>query len=276
MNIQFNIEMVMFKECILERIRTIKEKLSVFLTEVYKDRWTLIFYIVGIVILFFSEVYKEQKIFLYLGLIIFSFGSIIWLFKLYEKFKDNSFAKIMFFIITSFSVCFSSISSDLAISYHTGLPAEDFHNTFLFLTTLSYIPMFCFISAFMVLIVLLALIILYPIFYHVKINCGFILSVFGFKNKIRKNNLYKEILFLFNSIGILFIYALSISYLKVFLEEKPIILNVMSYLDYKHFFNHPDVPGDKRVLIHNNNFYSIIELGDDGNKFIKVIEISKK
>ena len=55
----------MFKECILERIRTIKEKLSVFLTEVYKDRWTLIFYIVGIVILFFSEVYKEQKIFLY-------------------------------------------------------------------------------------------------------------------------------------------------------------------------------------------------------------------
>lgn len=234
------------------------EKIKIWLTDElskFKDDIPSIFcYLVGTIILFG----KDGIFFTYIGLVFWGIGAMIWLINIYLKYKKHLVKKFLFWFVGMLCVPISQLLTNLGIVSRLGFPASDFPNTQILLRTLLYFPMWCVIFLSFIVVFLLLRISLEKIFEVIKIEI---------KPFIEIKYQTKWVINTFHLLGVLMIYAIAVSSLKLFESNHNFILIVAENIDYAYMKGYPNVPHDKKILIHAGGFFSEVrEIG--GNKFI--------
>lgn len=220
-----------------------------FISNIKQNKYSFYLYTLGVLSILYSDI--NNIIFTYIGIGIFSIGTILWLGKLYKEYENYLLTKLMIFIITTFSAPIAYIISDLAISSVTKLQASDFSNTLLALSTILYIPILCIILSLLFILCFVIYVLIYAL--------------------LRKPiNHVKNILDVFHLLGVFFIYLLSISPIKLLQPEKNIIVELAYILDYKYLSPSYNLPAEQKVLLHKDNLFSTIEIDTHGRKYIKI------
>lgn len=225
------------------------------------DLPSIIFYISGIV--FILAFKRDDLVGNYLGFSCFAIGAIIWLIKLYINNSENIIARILFWATGFLSLPLSALLSNIGIVTRLGLPASDFTNTQLVLATILYLP--CWI------LVALLFILSYLMINFILKYIAFLLSVYMFGSSLKK---YSDnwIIISLHMIGISVIYVAVALSLKLFDQKNNFVPVITEYIDYAYMKNYPNVPHDRKILIHNGNFFS--EIKDvDGVKTIVTTSI---
>lgn len=221
------------------------------LDKLKNDLPSIIFYMLGITFILFSE--RDNLIVIYLGFSFFAIGAIIWLIKLYAKHSENIIAKILFWMTGFLSLPLSALLTNLGIITRLGFPASDFTNTQLLLATILYFPCWILVC---LLFILSSLMINFILKYT-----AFFLSATIPVNPVKQysDNWVTSIL---HMVGIFSIYVGVALSLKLFDHTNNFVLVIAEYIDYGYMKNYPNVPHDRKILIHNGNFFSEIKTID--------------
>ncbi|WP_169941170.1 hypothetical protein [Campylobacter sp. RM15925] len=197
----------------------------------------------------------------FLSILLCIYACLSHYFKFVKKIWKHWIGKIILTISNLIIYFLAKFIAMYAISITTGLPPQDFEFSVEALTALLYIPsaiitFYVFISFFLILswISLVARMFLDMIFDGVTKIVNFN------KPQILNLNLFGRVT------GIMFVNILSCIMISMALTSAdktvPYISKLIFYLDYYQLSNHPDIPQDKYVHIHNNNIISIAKPSD--------------
>lgn len=257
-----------------EMLKWFHKKYLIIKKEIEQERSSLLFYLLGFLFIFFTR-NGDNLIFTYTGFIILSLGCLIWIVKIYERYKDKLFLKFGFYALSIFIAPASYILADSIVSEQLQLPSRDFPNTVLAISTILYLPI---LGILLLCLFMMAFFIkkFTPNLIRTLINnLGLNLFFPHIINKIniKHQSIIKDFIFLFHLMGLLSISAILSSTFKILDKENELAIEVAYWLDYKVLNKYPNIPQDTKVILHNDHFYSVINIDMEGRKNINIIEI---
>ncbi|MDU8923918.1 hypothetical protein RYD26_03150 [Pasteurellaceae bacterium LIM206] len=227
--------------------------------EFIENKINILLYFIGSVFLYMFDSGDISM----LGFLFISIVGANYLYSIYNKYEKTILKKMLFYLVGLFSLAGANFIASKYINYATGLPTSDFPISQIVISSLIYIPIFTLLS-------ISILFLSYMMIFILRMFLG------NLGIEIFKMSFVKEIVLVFNLIGVLYLYSVTtVVTFKYPYKNKESILSLIEVLDYNMMNNYPDVPKDKPILIHNGIFYSFMEKGDDGNLTIKIKYLNK-
>lgn len=233
-----------------------------------------LFYFVGFIIcLFIFFKFIDEKNWMYVGFGILSIGSFIYLIKLYDRVKKNTFFVILFFIIITVSAVAATIIVDLNLIKVTGIDSKGFSNASYLLTAVLSSLLIMLILLFLVFIFEYLCLMIIMAFRYILYLLAPLLRLLNIELNLNKESYFVDFINFLHFLGLVSAILVSSEIFSMLINNK-VVFYLIDTLDYKIMHNTPNVPHDKRIALHDG-FYSIIESDENGNKYIVTKEIDK-
>ncbi|WP_353171946.1 hypothetical protein [Acinetobacter rudis] len=222
-------------------------------------------YIIAIIIFLIALInigQENSSIFLgiiYISMILFEIGFVIWIFALSRKYLKLKYLNFFWLFFHLVVLWLAAVYASMVVSQGLGLPASDFNYTVSFLTFFCYPPAFLFISTGLGVIVYLSSIIIYAF-----------LSIFV-KPK------FFESFSIFHIIGGLITIGLFAfghdKIMSFYLHNAPKYVRFIAYeTDYQpapiYLEQFPEMDKTMKIKLHENGVYSTIEKSENGYELI--------
>ncbi|HAV4457065.1 TPA: hypothetical protein JIR19_07490 [Acinetobacter baumannii] len=240
-------------------------------------------YLSGIATLIVYILLRElnySEIILFIGILIVEVGFVVWAIQYYKnKIKGKPFFTFLFGIINLIVLWISNVYAQELIVQSLGLPAEDFSLTLHLLTLICYIPagiivtIIIFFTVYLIIFLFLMLIILKNSIYYGFIHTFLVIAdKANIDDKPKINHKIFLHFFSFSITCLLLINSLSFTF-KHQIFFYPSIRYIAYIVDYQYLYNYPNIDKDKKVKLHANNYFSIMEgSGQNLKVIVKKIE----